>query len=166
MGDSRGRDWGAFCWWMPFSSASGRGRSWVCGCCCSMWRALLVMQNALASTASTHRWGFGPCQDDRSGCVSLWVLFHLRNRADQHQRGRCFLLQPVIVDATFSRCHCRGPRPLVQPQRRSSMPGVCTPRPLARDRCRRCLRLQPQAAPTHHEHPGRFQPYRLILQAH
>ena len=36
----------------------------------------------------------------------------------RHQMRRCFLLQPVIVASTFSRCHGRGPRPWVQPQRR------------------------------------------------
>jgi hypothetical protein len=30
-GGSRARGWGASCWWMPCSSANGRGRSWVCG---------------------------------------------------------------------------------------------------------------------------------------
>ena len=31
---------------------------------------------------------------------------------------RCRRLQPVMVASTFSRCHCRGPLPWVQPQRR------------------------------------------------
>ena len=31
---------------------------------------------------------------------------------------KCRLLQPVMVASAFSRCHCSGPRPWVQPHRR------------------------------------------------
>jgi GNAT superfamily N-acetyltransferase len=44
---------------------------------------MLEQRNALASTASTHRWGSGPCQDDRNDCSSLCVSSHLCNRADK-----------------------------------------------------------------------------------
>ena len=33
-----------------------------------------------------------------------------------------------MVASTFSRCHCSGPRPWVQPQRRQCFPGCSTPR--------------------------------------